>query len=173
VSVDFCAEFDLGADFEGAEWLRARLAEEPPAIRSIVDRYSLRWRPIAWTIENCRSAPAFPEIIGPGGFSLTLSPRVGRLYHVMRFSTFASDDDGRTLLRRGCSVIATLLGSSRALLMPELTPTGFFDGLDLSAIEARLRSEIGPPAETWPDLARADHFGPQSWYVDRFDDLRA
>jgi hypothetical protein len=172
VSVFFCAEFDVSPGFEGAERLRDCLAAEPPFIRAIVDKYRPRWRATAWSLEACRSAPAFPRIIGPGGFSLKLSPRVVSLSHVMPFSVFANDENERSLLRRGCYQIATILGSSRALLMPELTPTGFFEGLDLPAIEANLRTEIGPPAATWSEVARADPFEPHSWHIDSFGDFR-
>ncbi len=172
MTVDFNAEFDLGAGFESAETSCAQLSEEPPGLRETVARYRDRWRVSEWTVQRCRAHAAFDAIVGPGGFALALSSRVASMYHVMGFSTFTSDAEQRALLRGSCAVIATLLGSSRALLMPELTPTGFFDDLDLGAIEAKLRSEIGPPAATWKELHQAERFAPRSWYIDDFADLR-
>lgn len=125
-----------------------------------------------WTIEACQAHPAYTQLIGPGGFVLTLSPVAAELYHMMRFSRFVSDADARALLRRSCSTIAQLLGSSRAFVMPELSPTGFFEGLDLTASEAQLRREVGAPATTWEELLDSDYYGPRSWYVETFADLR-
>jgi hypothetical protein len=172
VGIDFIAEFALGASFAGPERLCAQLAAEPSGLRETVERYRDRWLVKEWAVQACHGHPAFPQILGPGGFSLTLSPVVANLFHVMRFSTFASDADERALLRRSCSVVAGLVGSSRALVMPELTPTGFFEGLDLTAIEARLRHEIGAPATTWEELRASSQYGPGSWYVEVFADLR-
>lgn len=172
MTVDFNAEFDLGAGFESAERLCAQVSDEPPGLRETVARYRDRWRVSEWTVGVCRAHAAFNEVVGPGGFALTLSSHVASMYHVMGFSTFTGDGEQRALLRRSCAVIAKLLGSSRALLMPELTPTGFFDDLDLEAIEAKLRNEIGPPAATWEELHQAERFGPRSWYIDDFADLR-
>jgi hypothetical protein len=88
------------------------------------------------------------------------------------FRVFTADADARALLRRSCLFTSELLGSPHALLMPELTPDGFFDGLSLDDMEATLREKIGPPAATWEELNEAEHFGPRSWYVDDFNDLR-
>ena len=145
VSIDFNAEFDLGADFEGAERLCAQLATEPHGLREAVQRFRHRWLVKEWAVQQCQVQPAFAQVVGPRGFSLTLSSVVASLYHCIRFSTFTGDAEERAFLRRSCLVIAGFLGATRALLMPELTPTGFFEGLNLAAIEAKLRSDIGKP----------------------------
>jgi hypothetical protein len=174
VSVDFNAVFALGAGFESADRLRAQLAEEPPGLRETVEKYRSWWRPQEWTLQPARTEPPrWVGIVGPGGFALTISPCAASLYHLMPFfRVFTADAEARALLRRSCLVISELLGSPHALLMPELTPDGFFDGLSLGEMEATLREKIGPPASTLEELHEAEHFGPGSWYVDNFSDLR-
>jgi hypothetical protein len=172
VTIWFNAVFELGTAFETPERLRTQLAEEPAGIRETVERYRHEWRATVWTLEPCSDRPMFYKILGPGGFSLMLSPRVADLHHVMTFGRFTFDAEERALLRRSCLVIANLLGSSRALLMPELTPTRFYDGVDIAAIEENLRARIGRPASTWEELHDSERFTPGSWYIDDFADLR-
>jgi hypothetical protein len=172
VSLDFNAVFALGPRFESAETLRAQLAAEPAGLRETVERYRSRWRVTAWTTQPCNLKPRWLEIAGPGGFALTLSPCAAHLYHAMRFSIFTGHAEERALLRRACLVICDLLASSHALLMSEMMPEGFFDGLTLAEMEALLRKQIGPPASTWDELHEAEPFGPHSWYRDAFTDLR-
>ena len=170
VSVDFVADIALGHDFRGAHWLRGVLATEPAGIREVVVRYRDRWRVHEWLVEESADQPA--SIVGPGGLVVRLSACTLQLYHLLRFSHFAAVADERELLRRACFVIASLVGSSRALYVHELLPDGFHAGLDLDQIEARLRADFGPPAATFAELAAGEDYGARCWYVDDFADFR-
>jgi len=48
-----------------------------------------------------------------------------------------------------------------------------YEGEGLSEIEASLRSQVGPPAETFAELRDAEYFGARAWYIDTFEDLVA
>jgi hypothetical protein len=170
VSTDFIADFALGHEFRGAQWLRDVLSSEPEGVREVVARYRDRWLVHEWLLKP--PVDQATEIVGPGGFAINLSASTLHLYHLLPFRRFAAQDDERALLRRACLAIATLVGSSRALYMHELLPDGFDDGLDLDQIEAKLRSNFGPPSAKFADLAAANEFEAGCWYVDDFADLR-
>ncbi len=94
----------------------AQLSEEPPGLRETVERCCEYWRVTEWAIDPCRAGPSFVEIVEPGGFFLTVSPRAVELYHCMRFSTFSGYAEERRLLRRSCLVslgASAVLNSSR------------------------------------------------------------
>jgi hypothetical protein len=168
MSIDFIALFDLSSENITAEWLLANLAENLGSATEVVELYRDHWLPKEWSIEPS-PVTGQPQILGSGGFSLTLKPRTLELYHMMRFATFTGDLASRTALRRACLVIADLAGSFHAIYTHELMP---YEGEDLREIENGLRARIGPPATTFEELDAAEYYGPRAWYIDRFADLR-
>jgi len=166
VSLDFKAIFGLGAEYRGIDWLRDELAREPAPLRDVVERYRARWTPTAWTVEKV--ADGMGQVLGPGGFALTISERAVERYHVLRCSHFTGVEEERDMLRGACAGIGRLVGSPRVLYMHELLPSGFHDGKDLDGIEATLRASFGPPSPTLAALHEADDYGPGCWYIELF-----
>jgi hypothetical protein len=150
-----------------AEWLSRHFRENPSEIAAVVERYRARWRVQSWTCEASQKTGE-SDLLGPGGFSFRFPGQLVSVYHLIPFSVFASDPDARDQLRRVWSLIATLLGSSRALYTHELMP---YEGATLRQIEEGLRVRIGPPAENFDELAQAEYYGPRAWYIDDFTDL--
>jgi hypothetical protein len=173
MSIDFSATFALGAAFAGPAWLRDALAADTDAIAQVANQYRQYWRAKEWALEDRPNVHW--NLIGPGGFVLELSPKALNLYHMVRFFSFAADEETRGPIRRACLKIADLVGSPRAVYKHELYPDGFSDGKDLDGVEAHLRSQFGPPAPTFAALAeagRTNDYAPGYWYIDTFADLR-
>lgn len=162
--------FAIGPGYRGVAWLRDELAREPPGIREVVVRYGERWRVKEWLVEEWGHGSR--HIVGPGGFALDISARVVELYHLIRFSQFAGDDEERRLLRRACFAIASMVDSPRAIYMKELLPSGFGDGFDFDGIESNMRAAFGAPSPTFVALHAAENLGTGSWFLDDFADLR-
>lgn len=171
MSVDFNALFAIGRGYGGVAWLRDELAREPRGIREVVLRYRERWRVAEWFVEEPR--PGVEQIVGPGGFALSVSAQAVELYHLLPFNRFTGVDEERQLLRRACFAIASMIDSPRALYMHELLGAGFLDGLDLDEMESKLRATIGPPSDTFAALHAAENYDAGCWYIDDFADLRA
>jgi hypothetical protein len=169
MSTDVIALFDVDSDTVSADWLLAQIKATPGFAASVIGQYLNLWRPKVWAIEPSPATGA-PEILGPGGFAIRVSPRTIEMYHTMHFSTFTGDASCREALRQACLVIANLVGSVRAIYTHELMP---YDGEGLQQIESGLRARIGPPAATFEELHTADYYGPRAWYIDTFADLRS
>ena len=167
MSTDFIALFDASTDFS-PEWLLTKLAGDPKFGAGVVERYWDRWLPKTWVVE---AAPASgePELLSPGGFAIRATPGTIELYHMMPFSTFASDPESRGALRRSCMLLADVVGSARAIYTHELMPYG---GAGLAEIERGLRAGVGLPAASFEELREAEYYGPRAWYIDTFADLR-
>jgi hypothetical protein len=165
----FRALLDLGAGFRSVEDLRARLANDPEPFEALLTEGDDR--ALTWRSEKSRFPGCF-EVEGPGTFGLTVSSNAVNVFHWTRFAWFARDAAQRARVRRAVFVVARIIGADWALLSHELLPSRFFEGRDLAASERALRATIGPPATTWQELQEADDWGPRSWYLDDFADLR-
>ena len=166
MSTDFISLFDAPASLT-PERLLAMLAGRPGFGAGVIDKYRDFWRPKSWTIETA-PVSGTPEILGPGGFAVSINPATIELYHMMPFTIFAGDPESRDALRHSCKLVAEMVGSARAIYTHELMP---HDGAGLDEIERGLRAEIGPPATSFEELRDAEYFGPRAWYVDTFADL--
>jgi hypothetical protein len=174
MSTDFIALFDASSNALDPEWLLRELVARPAIVAEAVERYGHLWRPKAWEITPRRPLPPplptlGPELLGPGGFAITFELHMIELYHSIRFSMFTRDPTHRTMLRGVCLSIADIVDSGRVIYTHEGMP---HPGEGLRDVEARLRTNIGPPAETFAALDAALLFGPRAWYVDTFTDLR-
>ncbi|HEX8181406.1 MAG TPA: hypothetical protein VF525_17825 [Pyrinomonadaceae bacterium] len=167
MSTDFIALFDASMDCS-PEWLLTKLAGEPKFGTGVVERYRDRWLPKTWVVEAAPASGA-PELLGPGGFAIRATPGTIELYHMMSFSTFASDSESRDALRRSCLLLADVVGLVRAIYTHELMP---YSGAGLAEIERGLRAGVGPPAASFEELRAAEYYGPRAWYIDTFADLR-
>ena len=161
----------LGSRYAGVDWLLDELARDLPGFREAAARWADYSYSKFWQRED--GGPAGPNLVGPGTFSLYISPSAIEVHHILRFERFTGIAEERDFLRRACYELAKLVGSSRALYLHELLPTGFHDGLDLPAIEADLHHRFGAPSPTWEQLHAADEYGPGCWYVDEFADFTA
>ena len=167
MSTDFIALFDAPPDFS-PEWLLTKLASTPSFGAGVIERYLDHWRPKIWVVETS-PASGESELLGPGGFAIRAIPRTVEMYHMMPFTTFASEPESRDALRRSCMLMAGVVGSERAIYTHELMPYG---GAGLAEIERGLRAEVGLPAASFEELREAEYYGPRAWYIDTFADLR-
>ena len=170
MSVDFNAITEITlTDVPAGDWPRL-MSRLRPAIDPVVERWQRYWQAQEWTVHAQGEPKGFVRIFGPGGFAIVLSPVAAQVYHCSKWDLFATDAEHQQMLRAACFEIARLLGSDRAIYMPELTPHSFFDGGQLQAIEADLRNSFGEPAQTIGEVG--ERFEPHSYYIDRFHDLR-
>lgn len=167
MSTDFIALFDASMEL-APEWLLTKLADDPRFGAGVVEHYRALWQPKTWVVETS-PASGEPELLGLGGFAIRAKPGTVELYHMMPFSTFASDPESRDALRRSCMLMADVVGSARAIYTHELMP---YDGVGIDEIERGLRAAVGPPAASFEELREAEYYGPRAWYIDRFSDLR-
>ncbi|MCK6481377.1 MAG: hypothetical protein L6R43_14915 [Planctomycetes bacterium] len=164
MSVDLVVLLDRKAPEATPEWLLHKFASNPSELAQVVERYRSRWRVQEWRIED-DGPRRVRELLGPGGFVITVDPRRVKIYHLIRFSMFAVDVQAREELRKVWRWLARLVGSSRAIYTHELMP---YTGSDLAAVESGLRSTIGRPARDFEEMAAAAYFGPKAWYIDDF-----
>jgi hypothetical protein len=164
MSTDLIALFDVKIPNLSPENLRDRLLDYLPELDVVVEQYRSRWRPQTWEI-GPRTYSGVPELLGPGGFAFRFDNPVLEVYHTLRFSGFASDESLRSPLRRVWCLIASMVGSSRAIYTHELMP---WEGATLAEVAKSLPN---PPAATFEELQAADLFEPRAWYVDDFTHL--
>lgn len=168
VTTDFIALLDCPRGPNVLEAVRCFVVQHPDATADFVTRYGAKWRPKEWTRGSTR-ASAHPELVGPGGFSLSFRPTSLELYHMMRFQTFTDEEAIQTRLRRLCWHVARIVESDRAVYTHEMMPYG--EGT-LGEMIANLATAIGPPSRTLPDMRGAKLYEPGAWYVDDFADLQ-
>lgn len=169
MSIDFGGLFEARVPGVDAFWLKSQLVQGPPELASVIDEYRPRWQIQDWTCKFHHISKQF-DLWGPGGFWFGFDGRMISVYHVIRASWFASDPQARMKLRQVWNYIAKLLDSPYAIYTHELMPC---KGGTLDAVVESLRTHIGPPASTYLELASSDLFGPGSWYIDDFHDLRS
>ena len=166
MSTDFIGLFDLTAKEFSCESFIEHVSSST-AIASVAEVYRNLWIPKTWEVD-VSNVKDTTRIVGPGGFSFRIRPKTVQMYHMMRFSTFTGKAESRQWLRLACRVIASYVGSARAIYTHELMPS---EGTSLDQIEANLRLKIGPPASSYEELHVAEYFGPRAWYIDAFTDL--
>ena len=171
MSVDFNAEFALTvARASAQDWIR-RFESPGPATTQLIGRWRQRWSVQTWSAEPDAELPNFIKVLGPGGFAIDISEVAANVYHSSRFTLFVHDPEHQRQLRQSCLEWTRIFGSDRAIYVPELTPTRFYDGATLDQIEAKLRETYGPPAAAISQIA--EPFQPGCYFVDRFEDLRS
>jgi hypothetical protein len=141
-----------------------------PRTDAVIQRWRQRWQPQEWTAESDAEVAGFVRILGPGGFAIILSPVAAQVYHCSRWDRFVKDEEHQRLLRGACLEVSQVLGSSRAVYMPELTPHPFFEGKGLPDIEADLRSNFAEPPPSIGEVG--ERFEAHCYWIDRFADLR-
>jgi hypothetical protein len=171
VSLDTIAIFDVRAPLEPVD-LMERLASDP-ALAALVPRYGPEWDPTDWSVEPSQVHPRAVDLVGPGGLVLRLGRRSVEVYHLLRFSRFASGGEDQRVLRRAFRAIARTVGSTRALYTHELAATDRDPELGLDPVIASLSAIAGPPAPSLAELARGEPYREGSWFVDTFADLDA
>jgi hypothetical protein len=170
MSVDFNAIMDKTSKaVPVGEWpdLMCRLG---PQTDAVIERWRKYWQPQEWTASVDSKRQGFVHIIGPGGFAITLSPVAAQVYHCSKWGLFVTDEGHQRMLRGACLEISRVLGSDRAIYMPELTPNSFLEGGRILEIESDLRATLDEPAPTIGEVG--EWFEAHSYYIDRFDDLR-
>jgi hypothetical protein len=143
----------------------------------IVERWRQFWQPQAWAMRahDPPKDPQLIDIVGPGGFWISISPAAAQIYHCSKWTLFLWDRVHREALRRACFEIARILGSERAVYLPELTDSGFHEMKSLDQMEQRLVSQFGPPAPSIDAIAEAespDYWFPNCYYIDLFPDMQ-
>src|SRR5262245_43405039 len=169
MSIDFNAEMENNSPEKfNLKDLPGFMQTLGPATEALGAIWKDRWCERTWRAEPGRFHEGCIDVVGPGGYSLTLSNVSVEVYHCSKFSYFTHDAAHRDLLRRTCFEIATFFRSLRAVYFPEMTPSAF--PKDLSATIALLRENFGPPARTIQEIG--ERFEPGCYYVDDFADLR-
>jgi hypothetical protein len=167
MSNDLICKFDLAMPGLTLERLREQLNDDLPELAVIVEKYRSAWSVQQWTVEDS-TLPDRTSLWGPGGFAVRFQSATAEVYHVTRFWSFVDNEELRTPLRRVWSLFAAMFGSRRAIYTHELMPC---DGSTLEDIERRLRTAIGPPAETFEQLKHSELFQSGAWYIDDFTDI--
>jgi hypothetical protein len=121
MSTDVIALFDAPAGPAVLELLLTRFRADSSELAELIEIYGGSWRPKAWSIE--RLSPAGdPELVGPGGFGMNYDPKILTVYHMMRFQTFTDDQRSQALLRNAFRLVASAVGSRRAIYTHEMMP---------------------------------------------------
>lgn len=168
MSIDFIGLFDVAVEGMTTERLLDPLAARNDVFSWFEEQYGSFFRNKAWVLEAFGERPQ--NLAGPGGFIIRIQGRTLELWHGIRFSLFVSDQAHREAMRRVCVVVADIVRAERAIYLHEFMP--YAVDAALPDIEEALRTMIGPAAETFDDMREAKEFGPKSWYVDTFPDLR-
>jgi len=126
-----------------------------------------------------RSSPGAYKYIptafdAPAGFYFYFGPHVLSIHHHTRLALFCQEPDVRQLLRRFTYRVLKLMSGERGIYSPDDYSICdlIFDGRTFTEIETHLLRS-GSPASSFAELEARQSLTNYSYYIDRFDDLRA
>lgn len=128
--------------------------EQPTSICAASERFIDNWKIRAWQYDNENN------LTGPGGFSLRADGKLVEVYHLLKFSVFATQEDDGRLVLGALYELGQIIDASEMILMHELLGP---EGGNLNAAYESLCKQIGPPAKDFSELASFEHFKPGCW----------
>lgn len=162
----------LGRNFQGAQWLREQMEHPGHYTSMLIQKWRRFWSPTQWTVEVAKRDKhgiGLFDVIGPGGFWITVSPFAAEVWHATA-TKYLCETDTCVLLRLAFHEIAGVIGSDRAIYVSEYIRGRIEEGFNLDQMEESLRKEYGEPAGRIEGAI--DMFQPRCYCIDRFEDLK-